>query len=726
MILKSSQFAASLAIASGLALLFPSVSQAQIRVTGGQLSGNAAFFVPGQNITSGQPTPVDTSLFDLTVQQLRIESENGTTTTSIFVPTGATFDDGGNRSVDPGDTGIIEGLLSGVALTQTGNLLPFSQRETVLSFQVDAFNPALNFNGTLLSPSVLGSAPLIFLPGLTNATVQGNQFIATGGELQVGDLDSSLTDGLINLPSTLTFADSGSGGNPPPAFSLLQRVNFNFRGANLAAGSYQFDSTGDGIRFVGEANQQFEINGQSESGQGPNFTVRGAGGVVDATLTGAVAFVNEGQPLDRFEIRGTGEISGVLESFGAYGTNGIAFASDGSTGEIRYSFQQGNARAEGQASDISFVAYPGLGDISDIDTDLDDGYDFDDSFDIDDDFDFDDDFGDDDFDDDDDDDDGRRIITRSICNVCQITINTSTPVRVGPFVTVVNPGRTIQVTGGTTSQTVNNYSIAVNLLDFRRYTSSTTVSTNLVALASFDVTSFTRELILLSDASTITFGTTSEQQQYEIVYREYGSNRYYVIVPRNRIELGEDDLGLDDDFEIDDDDFEIGDDDLEIDDDLEVDDDDFEVDDDTSIVAAYRLVGPSSRIFPSLVGLRQLSPDAVIELDTGDDDGLGDDIDEGTDLDLDGMDDDIDGELDDDMSFDTDIDTDEDDLGDDLGDDMELNLDGVDDGSGDDDLDDDMSLNVEGDSDQAGSGTDIELDDNTVVEVEGTLGTPED
>lgn len=613
---KSTRLAAGLAIASGLALLFPAAGNAQIRVTGGQLNGNAAFFVPGQNIAPGQTTP-GTSLFDLSVQELRIESENGTTTTSVFVPTSATFDDGGNRTVDAGDTGIVQGYLSGVALTQTGNLLPFSQRETVLSFEVDSFASSLNFNGTLISPSVLGSAPLIFLPGLENATVEGSDFTATSGELQVGDLDTSLTDGLINLPSTLTFSPSGGGSNPPSTTPLLQRLNFRFEGEDLAAGSYLFNTTSNGIRFVGAANQRFDINGQSVPTPGRRtntFRIRGEGGIVDATLTGTGTVpIDSTQDLDRFEIRGNGRVEGVLATFGAYDTTGVAFSSTSTRGNIRYNFQQGGTRSRGEASEIQFTAFPGLGDISTIDVDTSDGYDFDDSF-----------SGGDD-------DDGQDVT--STCNVCGTTININNSIQVGPYVTVFTPGRPIQITGGTTN---NNYSIAVNLFNFTNYTSNTTLSTNLLALSSFDISAFSRQLLLLNSTNDdIEFGSTARRLRYEIRYREIGGNRYYVIVPRGSRELN------DDDFEVDDDEFEVGDDDLEVnDDDLEVDDDDLEAnddddddleanddDDDVTVITAYRLLGPSSRIFPSLVGLRQLSPNTTIDSVLDDNDDATDDID---------------------------------------------------------------------------------------------------
>ncbi|MBD1911554.1 MULTISPECIES: hypothetical protein [unclassified Leptolyngbya] len=660
MIFKSTRLAAGLAIASGLALLFPTAGNAQIRVTGGQLSGNAAFFVPGQNIAPGQTTP-GTSLFDLSVQELRIESENGTSTTSIFVPTSATFDDRGNQAVDAGDTGILQGYLSGVALTQNGNLLPFTQRETILSFEVDSFASSLNFNGTLISPSVLGSAPLIFLPGLENATVEGSEFTATEGELQVGDLDTTLNDGLINLPSTLSFSPSGGGSNPPTSVPILQRLNFRFEGEDLAAGSYLFNTTSDGIRFVGEANQRFEINAQSAPAPGRStstFRIRGEGGIVDATLTGAAAQIDGSLPLDRFQIRGNGRVEGVLATFGAYGTDGVAFSSTGTRGQIRYNFEQGGTRSEGEASEIQFTAFPGLGDISSIDTDTSDGYNFDESFNS------------------GSDDDGGQGAT-STCNVCGTTINITNPIQVGPYVTVFYPGQPIQVTGGDNNTTTNNYTIAINRLDSANYTSNTTLNTSLLTLSSFDVSAFSQQLILLSSSENVEFGRTNRRQRYEIRYQEIGGGRYYVIVPRGS---------------------------NEVDDELEVDDDEFETDD-TTVVTAYRLIGPSSRIFPSLVGLRQLSPDTTVDSQTDDTDVDTDEdtVDDGTTVDTD------EDTVDDGTTVDTEDDVTDDDTTVDTEDDV---------------LDDGATVDTEDDVVDDGTTVDTEdsvVDDGTTIDTDSTV-----
>ncbi|HBY80875.1 MAG TPA: hypothetical protein DEG47_28580, partial [Cyanobacteria bacterium UBA11148] len=174
MVLKSLRYILGLGIVGSLALTIAPGARAQVEVTGGEVTGDAAFFVPGMTPGMMPGTPNSQGkieLFDVGVRTLRIESPNGVTTRSRFVPTAARFTDtNNNRTPDRGDTFILQGGLSGVGFTQTGRLVTFSGRDTVLNATLDSFSEQFNVPGALISPAVLGEAPLVFLPGLQNVT----------------------------------------------------------------------------------------------------------------------------------------------------------------------------------------------------------------------------------------------------------------------------------------------------------------------------------------------------------------------------------------------------------------------------------------------------------------------------------------------------------------------------------------------------------------------------
>ncbi|MGK7924677.1 MAG: hypothetical protein AB4290_05380, partial [Spirulina sp.] len=96
---KSRSLALGLGIVSTLALATVP-AKAQIQVTNGTVSGNAAYFVPNDADQSIRP-------FDLQVQSLTIVSPNGTLTNPAFVPTalGGFTDVDSNNQVTGGDTG---------------------------------------------------------------------------------------------------------------------------------------------------------------------------------------------------------------------------------------------------------------------------------------------------------------------------------------------------------------------------------------------------------------------------------------------------------------------------------------------------------------------------------------------------------------------------------------------------------------------------------------------
>ncbi|MEQ8957783.1 MAG: hypothetical protein RLP02_07665, partial [Coleofasciculus sp. C2-GNP5-27] len=184
MILKSLRYIVGLGVAGGLAVLLAPGANAQIEVTGGEMAGEAAFFVPGTDAAG------NVTLFDAAVQRLELETSNGLTTTSVFVPSAATFTDNGDGMPNSGDTGVLQGKLTGLAAIG-GSTFAFSGRDTVLDFTLSSFTQNLGFDGTLISPDDEGSAPLVFLPVL-GASVTNEGFSAADGELQVGEFEADL------------------------------------------------------------------------------------------------------------------------------------------------------------------------------------------------------------------------------------------------------------------------------------------------------------------------------------------------------------------------------------------------------------------------------------------------------------------------------------------------------------------------------------------------------
>jgi hypothetical protein len=165
MILKSLRYMVGLGIVGGLAVVLTPAANAQtvqttstttqtqaqrgIEVTGGKIAGEAAFFIPGMSAAG------NVTLFDVgAIQTLEIISLNGRTTTAQFEATAASFTDA-DRSGTPNmkDTGVLRGGLTGVAFTPQGIIVPYTNVDTVLNFQLNSFNQSSsNLVGTLISP----------------------------------------------------------------------------------------------------------------------------------------------------------------------------------------------------------------------------------------------------------------------------------------------------------------------------------------------------------------------------------------------------------------------------------------------------------------------------------------------------------------------------------------------------------------------------------------------
>jgi hypothetical protein len=256
MVAKSMQYAVCLGLAGSFAVAVAPAVRAQVQVTGGSFSGQAAFFVPtpgtggsvvlptspplGGTTPGGQPaagSTVGVQLFNVGIKQLRLETSAGNTSTAIFVPTAASFNAGSDNKPTAGDTGTFQGNLSGIAFPITGGTpVPFSNRQTVLNFSLNSFSPNLGMiDGTLISPQKAGDAALVFLPNVEATVASGSSFQATLGDLQLGDFDADLKTGVIDLPSGLILRDSTASTTLPP-IALTQSIKFSFEGENVTPG----------------------------------------------------------------------------------------------------------------------------------------------------------------------------------------------------------------------------------------------------------------------------------------------------------------------------------------------------------------------------------------------------------------------------------------------------------------------------------------------------------
>ena len=186
-----------------LALALAPAAQAQIQVTGGVIDGEAAFFNP----TSGT-API--SLFDLNITNLQIVSPNGVLTNPDFVPTasGGFVDVDNMDDVSAGDTGLIVGNLSGIGFDSGGSIVPFSNVTTALAYQVSRFDVTNTLTGVLVDGE---SIPQLFFEGTNAAALNvSNAFTEEDGDLEVGDFNSNITAGVIDLPNTLDLSSTGS------------------------------------------------------------------------------------------------------------------------------------------------------------------------------------------------------------------------------------------------------------------------------------------------------------------------------------------------------------------------------------------------------------------------------------------------------------------------------------------------------------------------------------
>ncbi|MBE9118590.1 hypothetical protein IQ249_22125 [Lusitaniella coriacea LEGE 07157] len=615
MIAKSTQTILFIGLAGSLAMTVAPAARAQtsgIPVTGGQATGQAAFFIP-QTDPNG-----NVRLFDIGIQTLQIQTDKGTTTTSVFTPNAATFSDANSNGMpDSGDTGVLRGTLAGTAFTSTGAPILFTGRETLLNFTLDSFDSTSDFGGTLISPQMTGAAPLVFLPIINATLASGSSFDATFGEMQIGDFTAALDNGLIDLPGFLEFRSGGGQMPTLPPIAVGRRIKFEFKGKDVTPVVFNFNA--NSLRFAGAANDKFEIQTTGRQGS-QRFEIKADAGFVDVALGGPftdLELQNPGAANGPLDYKIEGESNGI---FSLYAPNSFAF-NGFARRDTKFEFKNDNDfKFEGRsAGSVNFYATAGLGTQVNRDITFTD-------------------FTFTNF-------DGAN--NPAVCNACNTTLVNNANITIGGQIVTI--GQPVVVLAANRNNSVLNQS------------SSSSISfTNSVSFNS----GFSTSIFGNSESSSTidVFNPSSSgsgRNRYRILSRRSddikikvvnrGNRRYYRVRGRGRRRRG------------------------------------------------FAQVGPNCRIFPGLVGLRELSEDELnainiddtddTETNPGDDDNSTDD-DNGTDDDDQNTgDDDSDN---DDGDDDSDNDDGDDDSSDDDGDDDSDNDDGDDDFS-DDDGDDDSS-----------------------------------
>ncbi len=353
---QSMRFTVCLGLLAGSVAIAPAV-RADIPVTSGQASGQAAFFLPGSNATPG--TTAAPVLFDAAVQTLRLVTPNGTSTNSRFIPNASSFTDTNTNGLpDAGDTGRLEGQLSGVAFTSAGSPVLFQGVPAALNFTLSSYTPAFIQGGTLVSPQTTGAAPLVFLPStsVTLSTESSANFSTQTGSLSVGDFAADLTGDFIGLPSDLQLRPVSDSGNLPVI--LGRRVKFEFKGDNVLPGTGTNLNPANGqISYFGPTTD-FKVQSVGTRGT-QEFKIEGNLGVLDTTIgIAAPATIRQDGTLSntaptKYEIKGEGP------GYVAFGNNSVSFTGT-SRRQTEFKFEQGNNKLEGKtAGDIYFNVSPG-------------------------------------------------------------------------------------------------------------------------------------------------------------------------------------------------------------------------------------------------------------------------------------------------------------------------------------------------------------------------------
>ncbi len=347
----TTRFTACLGMLAG-SWAIATAAHAQIPVTGGQATGDAAFFVPGTTSPSGSPI-----LFDTAIKTLRIVTPNGTSTTSRFIPSAADFTDvNGNSLPDSGDTGRLAGTLSGVAFSSNGSPVFFQGIPTNFSFTLNTFNPAFLQGGTLISPAEEGAAPLIFLPiaPITLSPQSSTSFTTDQGQLQVGPFSATLTGDSIGLPSNLQFRASSDVAIVP--VELGRRIKFDFEGQNVIPSFADFD--GDTLEFEGPTTQ-FKVQSVGTPGT-REFKIEGS--IANLAIQITSPFDVKENSLDlaiatgplKYSIKGEGP------GYVAFGNSSVSFTGTARK-DTEFKFEQGNQKFEGKSiGNVAFNLITGI------------------------------------------------------------------------------------------------------------------------------------------------------------------------------------------------------------------------------------------------------------------------------------------------------------------------------------------------------------------------------
>lgn len=382
--LQTTRFATCLSLLAG-SLAIATAAQADIPITNGQVGGQAAFFIDGKK------SPV---LFDTAIQTLRMVTPNGTSTTSRFLPNASRFTDvNGNKLPDAGDTGRLEGGLSGVAFSRTGQPVFFQNVPTALDFTLNSFTPNTLSLGSLISPKQEGTAPPLFLSlvDVTLSSASSANFESRTGGLFIGPFSANLTGDFIGLPSDLQFRAPATDVTLLPV-SLGRRIKFDFEG-NDVEGNGTFgsgDSFGDDdgddddgfsfgdddgddddgdddddgnevlqlinaqkLRFAGDVTK-FQIQSVGTSGSS-EFKVTGSGSLA-IELTGPFDIKKADLNLNETEGQLSYRIKGEGPGFVSFRGSDYLTYSGTSRRDTDFKFEQGGKVFEGKSSgDVKFA-----------------------------------------------------------------------------------------------------------------------------------------------------------------------------------------------------------------------------------------------------------------------------------------------------------------------------------------------------------------------------------
>ena len=355
--IQFTRFAASVGIVAG-SLAVATSALADIPITGGQVSGDAAFITPlnlaNPNTLNRTGSPV---LFDTVIQTLRIVTPNGTTTTSRFIPSASDFTDtNGNSRADSGDRGQLKGALSGVAFSRVGSPVFFQNIPTSLSFTLTAFTPNSFGIGSLISPNQKGTAPLVFIPGATSVVLSNassSVYNSQAGLLEVGPFAANLTGDFIGLPSDLQLRPAATDVTLVPVF-LGRRIKFAFEGKNDQVDEAAFrNDLATGRRVLNFAGDVTEFKIESAGNSNSQFKIEG-GGKLDISLTGPFDIKKDSLDLNALTGKVTYQIKGEGSGFIAFtGGNSIAYSGN-SQKDTEFKFEQGNRSFDGKSGGDTF------------------------------------------------------------------------------------------------------------------------------------------------------------------------------------------------------------------------------------------------------------------------------------------------------------------------------------------------------------------------------------